>query len=430
MVGVGWMLVIGDWLGRGGAIGAMLGFLVGGLAFLPIAFVYGRLTQHLPDAGSEVAYTAAVFSERVSFGTGWAMTLAYLIVCPYEAVAIGRIGSYVFPQMNSFELYKVAGTPVYLPHLIAGLSLTAIITSVNYRGVRISATFQNLTTLGLLLIFGLFVALGASRGDARNLEPLFSNDAGVIGPLVSMLLVLQIVPYFLTGFEAAPKCAEEAAVDFDSRRFGKIIFFALGAGVIFYVTVIAVVSLIQPWPSLVHERFATAVAFERAFGSRLLVRVIMLAVLLSLLKIFNGNFLTTTRLLFAMGRRGLLHPRLGRVDARLQTPTFTVVLVGLFTACAAFLGEAVLVPISEVGSLASAVGWLASCLAFYRGAAGPAGSSARTTAAVGAVVATLLIVMKLVPSIPGSFSRNECVALGAWIILGLAMWKRRRRIPR
>ena len=89
---------------------------------------------------------------------------------------------------------------------------------------------------------------------------------------------------------------------------------ALGAGIFFYVTIIGVVTLIQPWQSLTKERFATAVAFERAFGSRALVQLIMFAVLLSLLKIFNGNFLTSTRLLFAMGRRGLLDARLATMD--------------------------------------------------------------------------------------------------------------------
>jgi len=52
MVGVGWMVVIDDWLTRGGAACAMLGFLIGGTALLPIAYVYGRLTERMPDAGS------------------------------------------------------------------------------------------------------------------------------------------------------------------------------------------------------------------------------------------------------------------------------------------------------------------------------------------------------------------------------------------
>src|SRR5215475_12178455 len=128
MVGVGWMLVIDDWLTRGGSIGAMLGFLIGGLILFPIGYCYGKLTEKMPDAGSEVAYTAAVFPRPVSYGTGWAMLLAYLIVCPYEAVAVGRIANYAISAtgpgpMQWLELYQVGGYPVYLPQLLAGLLL-------------------------------------------------------------------------------------------------------------------------------------------------------------------------------------------------------------------------------------------------------------------------------------------------------------------
>src|SRR5258707_14653241 len=76
MVGVGWMVVIDDWLTRGGAVGAMLGFLIGGVVLFPIAYVYGKLTGAMPAAGSEIAYTAAVLPKRVSFATGWRLALA------------------------------------------------------------------------------------------------------------------------------------------------------------------------------------------------------------------------------------------------------------------------------------------------------------------------------------------------------------------
>jgi amino acid permease len=70
MIGVGWMVVIDDWLTRGGAVGAMAGFLIGGVALIPIGYIYGRLTERMPDAGSEIAYTSTVFPEAVSFATG------------------------------------------------------------------------------------------------------------------------------------------------------------------------------------------------------------------------------------------------------------------------------------------------------------------------------------------------------------------------
>jgi len=427
MVGVGWVLVIDDWLTRGGAVGAMLGFLIGGLVLFPVAYVYGKLTERIPDAGSEVAYTAAVFPSGISFATGWAMTLAYLIVCPFEAVAVGRVGSYLIPQMNVVELYRVGGYPVYLPHVVAGLAMTAVIFWVNYRGIHISARFQNITTFGLLATFAVFGTLGAIKGTTANWQPMFADNRGALGGLLSTLLVLQVVPYFMTGFEAAPKCSEEAAQDFAPRHFLRSIYLALGAGIFFYVAVIAVVTMLQPWQTLTSERFATAVAFERAFGSRALVQLIMFGVMLSLVKIFNGNFLTSTRLLFAMGRRGLLDPRLATVHQRYQTPRVAVMFVGAFTAVASLLGQAVLVTITEVGSLTSAIGWLATCLAFCAGAAAAVTRRGKVAGWMGAIVSAALIVMKLLPWVPGSFGRYEYIAAITWIVLGFLAWTRRRK---
>ena len=57
MIGVGWLVLMDDWLSRGGPAGGMLGFLIGGLLLFPIAHTYGRLVQRIRDAGAEIAYT-------------------------------------------------------------------------------------------------------------------------------------------------------------------------------------------------------------------------------------------------------------------------------------------------------------------------------------------------------------------------------------
>ena len=225
MVGVGWLVIMDDWLSRGGSVGALLGFAIGGAVLLPIGWVYGRLVEAMPDAAGEIAYTSAAFSRVVSFATGWMMMLAYFIVCPWEAVAVGRIAGYIFPSLDSMEIYRIAGRPVFLPRLVIGLSLTALLTVLNYRGIRLSATFQNWTSFGTLALFVVFVALGASRGSPRNFPPLFSH-----APLVSILLVVQIVPYFMTGFESVGKAAEEASPDFRGRDFSRAIATAIVVG--------------------------------------------------------------------------------------------------------------------------------------------------------------------------------------------------------
>src|SRR5262245_63457412 len=77
MVGVGWLVLIDDWLSRGGPAGAVLGFLCGGLLLLPVAATYGRLVRDIPDAGGEIAYAEGVFPRSVSFAAAWTMILAY-----------------------------------------------------------------------------------------------------------------------------------------------------------------------------------------------------------------------------------------------------------------------------------------------------------------------------------------------------------------
>lgn len=418
MVGVGWLVVMWDWLLRGGVLGGVLGFAIGGALLLPIGYVYGQLVRAMPDAAGEVAYTAKVFPPAVSFATGWMMVLAYFIVCPWEAVAVGKIVGYIFPTLNSMELYRIGGEPVYLPRVVIGLGLTGLLTLLNYRGIRLSATFQNWTAFGTLALFVIFVACGVTKGSPRNFPPLFTH-----GAFVSVLLVIQIVPYYMTGFESVAKAAEEASPEFRVRGFSKAILMSIIVGILFYTIVIAAVGYVAPWRELTHEKFMTAVVFERAMGSRWIVSVILAAALLSLFKVFNGNFIASSRLLFAMGRRGLLDGRVAGIHPRNQTPSVAVVSIGIATAVCMFLGDAILVPISEVGSVASAAGWLAACAAYFR--MGPPARE-RIVAAVGVTVGVLMILMKIVPGIPGHFSGYDWLALGMWGALGLCLaWRQR-----
>jgi amino acid transporter len=429
MVGVGWLVVMDDWLLRGGALGALLGFAIGGALLFPIGWVYGKLVAAMPDAAGEVAYTAAAFARPISFSTGWMMMLAYFIVCPWEAVAVGRIAGYIFPALDSLELYRIAGRPVYLPHLVIGLALTALLTTLNYRGVRLSATFQNWTAFGTLAFFIVFVALGASKGSPRNFPPLFTH-----APFVSFLLVLQVVPYFMTGFESVTKAAEESTPEFRSQSFFKAIAMAILVGILFYTVIIAAVAFVAPWHELTGEKFMTAVAFQRAVGSRWVVNVILAAALLSLVKCFNGNFIAASRLVFALGRRGLVDPRAGQIHPQHQTPSIAVLCIGFATAACMLLGDAILVPITEVGSVACAIGWAATCAAYIsmgRSATLPSQSKFSaiefSVAIFGLVVAIAMLLMKVVPAIPGHFTMYEWLALAIWIAIG-AIARRRVRI--
>lgn len=423
MVGVGWLVIMDDWLTRGGALGAVLGFAIGGALLLPIGWVYGKLVIAMPDAAGEIAYTSAVFPRHVSFATGWMMTLAYLIVCPWEAVAIGRIAAYIVPSLDSIELYRIAGRPVYLPHLIVGLALTALLTILNYRGVRLSATFQNWTAFGTLVLFVTFVLVGVTRGSTTNFAPLFTHTS-----FVSIILVVQIVPYFMTGFESVGKAAEEAGPEFRVGSFYRAIWMAVVIGILFYTSIVAAVAFVAPWRNLIGEKFMTAVAFQQAVGSRWIVNIILAAALLSLVKCFNGNFVAASRLIFAMGRRGMIASLVGTVHEGFRTPSIAVLCVGLATGACMLLGDAILVPVTEVGSVACAAGWAAACaacLALARSKPDMVALSGaeKGIAGLGLTVAIAMGLMKVVPVVPGAFTRYEWLALAVWIAVGAMLRK-------
>ena len=145
--------------------------------------------------------------------------------------------------------------------------------------------------------------------------------------------------------------------------------------------------------------------------------MMLFGVVLSLVKVFNGNFLAATRLLYAMGSRDLVGGPLGRVHREFGTPAPAILLVGGVTALAALLGETILVPITEVGSFTCALGWLATCLSYCCGAAGLLTPVERALGLVGAVVASLFVVI-----VAAGFGLYEWLVSAAWAACGWALW--------
>jgi len=423
MVGTAWLVVMDDILQRGGPLGAILGFTAGALVLLPIGFVYGQLVKAIPDAAGEAAYVARFFPPVVSFATGWMMFLSYFLTCPFEALAAGRIGGYLFPSLNTIELYRLGGYPVYLPHMLLGLGLTVVLTWLNYRGIQASARLGKTTTFTFLTMVVIFALAGAKHGSAANLHPLFSHT-----PLLSILLVWQVVPWLVSGFESVGKCAEEASPGFAGRDFSVAILLTIFSGLTFFWVVISAVSYVAPWQTLKsNQQFSTAVAFERALHSHWIVVLILGSALVALVQAFNANVVASSRLLYAMSRRNLLHPAMRRVHPRNQTPSAAVIAVGVATAVASFVGESLLVPILEVGAVCSAVAWMAACAAYCK--MKPQGLR-RAAAVFGLLVTSVMILVKVVPLVPGHFTRHEWVALAIWVALGTGTYMSRRHQAR
>ena len=99
------------------------------------------------------------------------------------------------------------------------------------------------------------------------------------------------------------------------------------------------------------------------------------------------------------------------------------------------LGDAILVPVTEVGSVACAVGWSATCaaclaLAGARPSVITLSSIERGVAWFGFAVGIAMALMKVVPLVPGHFTLYEWIALGVWIAIGVTAAAVSQRVGR
>lgn len=430
IVGVGWVVVLGTWLERAGPAGAVLAFLLGGGVMYLIGLCYAELTAAMPVCGGEIAFAYRAYGLGKAALVGWYLTLGYVAVSGFEAVAIGRVVAYLFPRTDAWPLYTLQGHPVYLPHLVLGTACALLITAINYRGVQVAARFQNALTLVLIGAGAVFVAAGLLRGAWAHLEPAFSE-----APVLGTLAVFITTPLWFVGFDVIPQAAEESLPGFPRRRLGTLILFSIVAATLFYAGVILSVARLEPWRLLVGLPLPTAAAFGTAFASPAPARLVLIAGLVGLLTSWNGFFLAAARVLFSLGRARIIPSGFGEPHPRYHTPHRAVLLVGAVTALAPFLGHRNLTYLVNVSSSCIAAAFLGVCLsmralrrrdpAMARPYRVPGGE---TVALLGAAGAGVIVVALFAPGSPVALQWPvEWAILAAWTILGLSLWRAARR---
>ena len=210
---------------------------------------------------------------------------------------------------------------------------------------------------------------------------------------------------------------------------------AIAGSTLFYITVILGAGMSTPWAGIVDAALPTAAAFESAFGSRLMVNVVLTAGVIGLLTSWNGFFLAGSRVLFALGRGRIIDARFGRTHPRYATPATAVMLAGVVTFVAACRGRGAMIAFVDVGSFCIALAFLGVALSLLRLRRDypdlerpyrmPGGRGLASVAAGGSLF--ILLVM-LWPGSPGMLVWPlEWMILGALSLLGLWFWRAGRR---
>ncbi|UWG49011.1 Amino acid transporter [Halanaeroarchaeum sp. HSR-CO] len=355
MIGWGWIILSGTWIDLGGPLGTIVAFVIGGLMVGLIALLYAELASAMPLVGGEHVYSLRALGPIGAFVTTWAIIFGHVSVAAFEAVALPSAVSFLLPGFDVMQLWSVAGQPVYATWVLTGVLGTAVITYLNYRGIRPAAQFQFIMTVVIALAGAVLVAGAVGRG-APSPDPAFT--AGTAGIFA---VVLQ-TPFMFVGFNVIPQSAEETNIP--ARSLGIVIVLSVLMAMIFYIAVIWGASRALSGAQLVDSTLPAAAAMAELFDSRTIGQLMALAGVAGILTSWNAFLIGGSRAIFALAQSGMLPRSLAKIHPEYNTPSNAIVLVGTLSALAPLFGETMLTWIVNAGGLGIVTAWLMVAISF------------------------------------------------------------------
>ena len=286
-------------------------YLAALVAMFFTAMSYGRMASAFPVAGSAYSYVRKAISPKLGFIAGWAVLLDYLFL----PMAIWLIGS----------AYLHSAFPA-VPQWIWVLAFIGITSLINIVGLKLANGVNALLMLVQALVLIAFVVLCVHYigGDASKplwtIEPFFNGQMQM--PLI--MSGAAIACYSFLGFDAVSTLTEETR---DARRTipRAIMLITLIGGLIF----VGVSYFVQ----IAHPSFQFAdvdsAAYEiaRNIGGDLFVSIFMIGLIVGQFASGLSAQASGSRLLFAMGRDGVLPKSFfGTLHAKYGTPVNSILL--------------------------------------------------------------------------------------------------------
>jgi len=353
IVGIAWVVLMGQLLAQAGLAGAFLGLTIGAALIASIGYCYAEMGARFPLAGGEVAYAREVYGTGASNLIGWFLLLSCVLVCGFEMVSVGWLMSQLWPQAAHTRMYTVLGEDVYLEPLLASVAIQVLIAAANHHGAEGAGRLQAITTMGKLILSAAFILAGLHAARLVNSRPLFVTDStGSAVP--GVISVITIAPFWFSGFNAIAQTLGERSGRISATRGARLILISLAAAWVFYSLVLFSMTLVLPRQTLLSHPLPTAAAFQAAFQSPLIGNAVLFAALLGLVSTWNALFFSATRVLFVLARDRFVSGIFRVTHPRYGTPTVAIAAVSLLILACALLGRAVIGPILSLFSVVMA----------------------------------------------------------------------------
>ncbi|MBL3398526.1 APC family permease [Staphylococcus pasteuri] len=421
-IGWGAFILPGDWIGQAGPVAASIGIVIGAILMILIAVSYGALVEKFPVSGGAFAFSFLSFGRYVSFFSSWFLTFGYVCVVALNATAFSLLIKFLLPSvLNNGKMYSVAGWDVYITEIIIATVLLLVFMFIAIRGASVSGSLQYYFCVAMVIVV-LLMFFGSFFGNnfaLDNLKPLSNPHEGWF---MSIITIVAIAPWAYVGFDNIPQTAEE--FNFAPNKTFKLIVYSLLAASMTYVVMILYTGwLSTDQKSLNGQLWLTGAETQTAFGY-IGLAVLAIAIMMGIFTGLNGFLMSASRLLFSMGRSGIMPRVFSRIHSKYKTPYVAIIFLVAVSLIAPWLGRTALTWIVDMSSTGVSVAYFVTCLSAtklfsYNKQSNTYEPIYKTFGIIGSVVSFIFLCLLLIPGTPASLSLPSYIALGVWLVLGL-----------
>lgn len=318
MISIGGAIGAGLFVGSGVVIhaagpAALISFLLAGVLVTLVMRMLGEMAVAHPAIGSFYEYARIGLGDWAGFSIGWLYWYFWVVVVAVEAVAGAAIVGHWLPQ-----------APLWLTALI----LLALMTATNMFSVKTFGEFEYwfsmikvvaiiiFIVIGIIYIVGLWPGVKASVANLTQLGGFAPNGWGEVisnaVPAVAFFVGVELVAV------AAAECAEPSKMV--ARAVNSVVLRVL----LFYVGSIFVVVTIMPWNSQSVLGSPYVVVLQK-MGIGAAADIMNAIILTAVLSALNSGLYATSRMLFALTRKGHAPKALVKTNAR-GVPTRAILL--------------------------------------------------------------------------------------------------------
>src|SRR5690349_4505423 len=301
-------------------------YLVCLIAILIAASGIVEMARELPSAGAFYTYVTRGLGPRAGFVTGGLMFVAYAILPPAE---IGLIGSYL---QSTFRAELNINIPWWVIGLVPAIVMTVLAFEGIHSSLRVAMVLFTIEVAIVVLLAVIVLASGGTDGiTAKPFAP--SSSPHGFGGLVNGFIFAALS---FVGFEGAATLGEE--VREPRKRIPKAIVWSvlLVGGIYLFCVWAESIGLGRagmngltgsgtPWNDLA-GKYAEWMKWP-----------VIIAAVSSMFAVMVNSNNGIVRIMHTMGREGLLPKALGHIDPKRRTPSYAVLVQGVFSVVLAFV---------------------------------------------------------------------------------------------